>query len=220
MIIELLGTPSCGKSTFANSVVKKTGAIAPLDIYLYNSSRIIQNCNKVRLSLFAFWFYNDKARCYNAIFNTIEFPSKTKKIKMWLYVFSVIGAIWKAKKNFPEKDLILDEGINQVIWGLLYNEINSTDSVWEFHRLLIPEMATKIVHFNIERDVLKERLLSRRKKGGSELEHEIKTDERVLDLSIGYINEIVEHIKQEGYGDQIWEYYGGEVKQIESILFN
>ena len=105
MVIELLGTPSCGKSTFVNSVIKKTGAIAPLDMYLYNSSRIIQNCNKVRLSLFAFCFYYDKARYYNKVFNMIEFPSKTKKIKMWLYVFSVIGAIWKAKKKFPKKKL-------------------------------------------------------------------------------------------------------------------
>lgn len=220
MVIELLGTPSCGKSTFVNSVIKKTGAIAPLDIYLYNSSRIIQNCNKVRLSLFAFCFYYDKARYYNKVFNMIEFPSKTKKIKMWLYVFSVIGAIWKAKKKFPKKDLIFDEGINQVIWGLLYNEVNSTNSVWKLHKLLIPEMATKIVYFNIERDVLKDRLLSRRKKGGSELEHEIQTDEWVLDLSIRYVDEIVEHLKQEGYDNQIWEYYGEEVEKIENILFN
>lgn len=220
MIIELLGTPSCGKSTFVSCVVKRTDTIAPLDMYLYNDSRIIQNCNKIKLTLFAFCFYNNKARDYNKVFNTIEFPSKTKKIKMWLYVFSVIGAIWKAKKNFPNKDLIFDEGINQVIWGLLYNEVNSVGNVWKLHKMLIPEMATRIVHFNIERDVLKDRLLSRRKKGGSELEHEIKTDEGVLDLSICYIDEIIKQLIQEGYGNQILEYHGEEVEKIENILFN
>ena len=48
MIIELLGVPACGKSTYVKMYSMKNNVIAPLDMYLYNASRLKQNMNKIK----------------------------------------------------------------------------------------------------------------------------------------------------------------------------
>lgn len=211
MIIELLGTPSCGKSTYVKEHCSSEKMILPLDLYLYSDSRIRQNLNKVTLALYAMFHCRRKYAKTNKLFSKIKFTSFTKKIKMWLYVFSVLGAKWKAEKKYAGDDLLFDEGVNQVVWGLLYNEKDSKEQVWALHHHLVPEMGDRIIHFIIDREVLYERLMNRNNSGGSELEHEVKTNPVVLDQSIGYIESIVEKLKLYDLGNRIEDYFGEDI---------
>lgn len=208
MIVELLGTPGCGKSTYVREVVMVQNAVAPLEKYLYNQSRIIQNINKIKLTIYALLHHFDKSYKYYKAFSQIKFRSFSKKIKMFLYLFSVLGAQWKGITFYSDKCIILDEGLNQVIWGFLYNEKNSKDQIWTLHRLLSSEMGDRIVHCSVERNVLFSRLMSRNNSGGSELEHEIKEDKSTLDNAYLYVDEIIEKLKAYGLQDRIDNYFG------------
>lgn len=221
MVVELLGTPGCGKSTYVKKIIATNNAVAPLEKYLYRKTRISQNFNKIRLTRYALIHHSAKSRKYYKIFTKIKFKSFSKKVKMFLYLYSVLGAQWRGISFYPDQNIILDEGVNQVIWGFLYNEKNSKDIVWQLHELLVLEMGDKIIHCSVSREVLFDRLMKRNTNGGSELEHEVKDNRAALDKAYIYINEIIEKLRIYGLKERIYNYSGqDEVITNENNIFD
>ena len=49
MMIELIGLPGSGKSTYSKKYIEEYKMINLMDEYLYSDSRVKQNINKVKL---------------------------------------------------------------------------------------------------------------------------------------------------------------------------
>lgn len=186
MIIELLGVPGSGKSTFATKYVEKYDAVNPLLALLYNKSRIFQNINKLKLS-FYFCFFNPKQFvCFFKKLNTIYFRSMTKRMKMYLYLFSILGVISISQKKYSNKEIVLDEGVNQVLWGIMYNSCNSNQKIMALQKDLLPYFGNQIYLLKIDRDTVKKRLLKRTERG-SELQKDIHENIKVLEQAFEHI---------------------------------
>lgn len=90
MMIELIGLPGSGKSTYSKKYIEEYKMINLMDEYLYSDSRVKQNINKVKLV--SYLFNKKKKYCFALykIFSKIEFSSLKKKLKMLLYLYSVV----------------------------------------------------------------------------------------------------------------------------------
>lgn len=190
MVIELLGIPGCGKTTFAEKYVKDYDAINPLCVYLYNTSRIKQNFNKVLLMGEVFRAIPRESFKILKLFNAIHFSSAVKKLKMMLYLYSILGVIIRSQENYIDRNIILDEGINQVIWGLLYNSKNSERNVLFLQQNLTDYFGDVIYIFNIDTEVIKENLRRRTQKGGAELKTDIDKDNSCLIRAIEILGNV------------------------------
>lgn len=195
MSVELLGVPASGKSTYTTKMIKEEKFVAPLDLCLYSDSRIKQNLNKFKLIIYAWLYRTLKCMRVFKVFYKITFKSFKLKVKMFMYLFSILGAIWKYE-TVNNKNLIFDEGINQVIWGLLYNSYESEDLIWELQYELRTEMCSQIVYLKVNREILYQRLIARHQNGGSELEHEVTNNPEFVDKSIHLIEEIIHHLQR------------------------
>lgn len=198
MMIELIGLPGSGKSTYSKKYIVEYKMINLMDEYLYNDSRVKQNINKIKLVNYL--FSKKKKYCLELYkkFSKIEFSSLKKKLKMILYLYSVIGICEKAKSEMDDKDIIIDEGINQVIWGLLYNSEKSEQAVFELQECLKEYFGDKIIFLNIDKKILEKRLLNRNSKGGAELNHDIKNDRKKLDYAYTLMEKVKNGIEKNG----------------------
>ena len=100
MVIELIGIPGSGKTTFVNNILTENNHyINPLELELYSDSRIKQNINKIRIIITLACI--DPTIIFKLIklFNKIKFKSIKCKLKMFLYLFSIIGVYEQYKKN-------------------------------------------------------------------------------------------------------------------------
>ena len=74
-MIELIGLPGSGKSTYSKKYIEEYKMINLMDEYLYSDSRVKQNINKVKLVSYLF----NKKKKYSfvlyKIFSKIEFSS-------------------------------------------------------------------------------------------------------------------------------------------------
>lgn len=210
MIVELIGVPGCGKTTYVKKYLQENNAENPLDKYLYNSSRITQNVNKCFLVIY-FILYEKKysAILYNNI-SKIKFKNYKTKLKMFLYIYSVAGAILKGKKNSESGNIIVDEGINQVIWGILYNSESSENYVFELQKVLKRYIADKIVWLDTPHEVVKQRLLERNLKGGAELSTDIIDDENALSKAYHLVDIIVDRLGEMDLQSRIIKYSSEE----------
>lgn len=198
-MIELFGVPGCGKTTYTYNYYMKQGYINILEKYLYDASRVKQNFNKIKLVIY--FCYTDSSTFVKTFrqFNTIKFKSKTKKIKMFLYLYSVLGAINKGKKI--KKIFIVDEGVNQIMWGFLYNSSESTESILKLNSSLYAYWGDEIIYFDTDKKTIRERLLNRSGKGGSELQHDIHYNESKLDEAFEYVSIIMGYLYKTGKAD-------------------
>lgn len=195
MVIECLGVPSCGKSYW---MAKQKDAVC--FSYLHNCGRIQRNIRKIRLVLYAFWTRPHRMIFYHRLFQRLNFDSYFKKVKMWLYLFSTLGGRYWLIKHHPDERIIMDEGINQVIWALLYNVKRDTNSfVYDLHHALVQEMGDQILVFHVDKEVLLSRLKHRNRPGGSELEHDVHSNPACLNRAIQYIVHIEMELKHLGY---------------------
>lgn len=200
MVIELIGIPGSGKTTFVNNILTENNHyINPLELELYSDSRIKQNINKIRIIITLACI--DPTIIFKLIklFNKIKFKSIKCKLKMFLYLFSIIGVYEQYKKNKPNYTLIFDEGISQVIWGILYNSSNSEKQVYELYDSLKSYIADEIWYIQTPKEVVKERLLNRTKPGGAELQKDIRHSDNMLEISVDLLEEILNVIKIKNY---------------------
>jgi dephospho-CoA kinase len=202
MIVELIGVPGCGKTTYAKKYVQEHNAINALDNYLYDTFRVKQNLNKVFLMGYTLCRQPGYSLKVFKRFRKIRFPSKGKYLKMILYVYSVIGALLKAKLREKDCDIIIDEGVNQVIWGVLYNSIDSEVNVMNLQKLFLPYFADEIIWLDVDKTTINNRLKERTVKGGAELKQDIQKDESRLDLAYEYVEMIKSGIDQIGMSDR------------------
>lgn len=201
MFIELIGVPGCGKSTYVENYLKENDATNILLNELYSESRIKQNFNKLKLMMYFIKRYPLVYAKLMPYFMKIKFVSVTKKIKMLLYLFSVLGAIQKRK--YVSNDVIVDEGMNQVIWGILYNSGDSEKEVMDLHRQLMPYFGDKIIWLEVEKEEIKRRLGDRQGQGGAELKNDILDDESKLEEAYRFIILICDALKNNGMEERI-----------------
>lgn len=197
-MIELIGLPGSGKSTYSKKYIEEYKMINLMDEYLYSDSRVKQNINKVKLV--SYLFNKKKKYCFvlYKIFSKIEFSSLKKKLKMLLYLYSVVAICEKAKSEIYDNDIIIDEGVNQVIWGLLYNSEKSERAILDLQGYLKEYFGDEIIFLNINKKILEKRLLNRNGKGGAELNHDIKNDREKLNYAYTLMEKVKNGIEKNG----------------------
>ena len=205
MMIELIGLPGSGKSTYSKKYIEEYKMINLMDEYLYSDSRVKQNINKVKLV--SYLFNKKKKYCFvlYKIFSKIEFSSLKKKLKMLLYLYSVVAICEKAKSEIYDNDIIIDEGVNQVIWGLLYNSEKSEQAILDLQGYLKEYFGDEIIFLNINKKILEKRLLNRNGKGGAELNHDIKNDREKLNYAYTLMEKVKNGIEKNGVTIKISE---------------
>lgn len=198
MMIELIGLPGSGKSTYSKKYIEEYKMINLMDEYLYSDSRVKQNINKVKLV--SYLFNKKKKYCFALykIFSKIEFSSLKKKLKMLLYLYSVVAICEKAKSEIYDNDIIIDEGVNQVIWGLLYNSEKSERAILDLQGYLKEYFGDEIIFLQINKKILEKRLLNRNGKGGAELNHDIKNDREKLNYAYTLMEKVKNGIEKNG----------------------
>ena len=198
MMIELIGLPGSGKSTYSKKYIEEYKMINLMDEYLYSDSRVKQNINKVKLV--SYLFNKKKKYCFvlYKIFSKIEFSSLKKKLKMLLYLYSVVAICEKAKSEIYDNDIIIDEGVNQVIWGLLYNSEKSERAILDLQGYLKEYFGDEIIFLQINKKILEKRLLNRNGKGGAELNHDIKNDREKLNYAYTLMEKVKNGIEKNG----------------------
>lgn len=198
MMIELIGLPGSGKSTYSKKYIEEYKMINLMDEYLYSDSRVKQNINKVKLV--SYLFNKKKKYCFvlYKIFSKIEFSSLKKKLKMLLYLYSVVAICEKAKSEIYDNDIIIDEGVNQVIWGLLYNSEKSERAILDLQGYLKEYFGDEIIFLNINKKILEKRLLNRNGKGGAELNHDIKNNREKLNYAYTLMEKVKNGIEKNG----------------------
>ena len=198
MMIELIGLPGSGKSTYSKKYIEEYKMINLMDEYLYSDSRVKQNINKVKLV--SYLFNKKKKYCFvlYKIFSKIEFSSLKKKLKMLVYLYSVVAICEKAKSEIYDNDIIIDEGVNQVIWGLLYNSEKSERAILDLQGYLKEYFGDEIIFLQINKKILEKRLLNRNGKGGAELNHDIKNNREKLNYAYTLMEKVKNGIEKNG----------------------
>lgn len=184
-MIELLGLPGAGKTTYAN---EKMGTyINILESNIYSDNRICQNLNKI---VFYIAFVVRKPKDYLVginKFNKIHFNSVKIMIKMNLYLFMTLGLLDKYKY----KDVLIDEGLGQVLWAFYYNSKDSNRAIEDLFNVFDEYCCDTVLFIRAEKDEIKNRLLLRRNNGGSELQKDLLTDSNCLDFAIECMNQVL-----------------------------
>ena len=166
-MIELLGLPGAGKTTYAK---KKLGNYTNiLENNIYSDNRIRQNLNKI--VFYVFFAARNPKRYLLGInrLNNIHFNSRKTKIKMNLYLFMTLGLLDKYK----DKDVLIDEGLGQVLWAFYYNSKDSIEAINGIFDMFNEYCCDTVLFISAEKDEIKNRLLLRKNNGGSELQKDL-----------------------------------------------
>ena len=194
--IELFGLPGAGKSTISD--VNFNQYFNCNKEFIYDDNRIVRNLKKVKnliqLSKYGCYYY---VKVYRYIKNVVSYKLK---LKMYIYMASTINISIKGLKS-QKKLIILEEGMLQVLWALCYNSSITNqeqksfiyDYVTDFKELFMPE----IICIKTDYDVIKKRLIERNGSGGSELQRDIKRDEKILNKAILVEKNILDILKQQ-----------------------
>lgn len=175
MIYELFGVPGCGKSTYGRQKsLEVNDAIVPLDIFMPANSGMKRNLNRISLILYFIIKNPVKSLKVGGQFGKIKCKSFRGKIRMGIYLFFSLGAIEKINVKFNNKVCYLDEGINQVIWGLYYNtNTNEHSKVDILYKSLYSYFGDEIIFLEEKKEVVYERLLARSSTGGASLRRDV-----------------------------------------------
>ena len=193
-MIELLGLPGCGKTTY----IKKhlNGRLKnPLEI-IYNKNHIIQNINKVFPILYFFFTHPVLSIKILHILQKIHYTTFFRRIKMFSYLFTTLGVIYLYKKKYNNEDLIIDEGINQVLIYIMYESHNSSLSINKLWTLLRSFMADTIIYIDVDTDIILDRLKKRIDNHGSEVKKDVENNSHAIDDAIFCQNYILSLINK------------------------
>lgn len=196
MRIELFGLPGCGKTTYVKmKQLQDKNLILPLEKLLYSDWRIIRNFKKIILATrFVFYKPTDFLKIIKFL-STLQFSNFKTKIKMFLYAISILEVIRVEKKIKNSPKMMMDEGLCQVIWGISYNvKKEDRNKVLILFKILEEYLADNIIVFNINLNIIKKRLLERKQKGGSELQHDLHNNPNALKNAQDIFNEIMTYI--------------------------
>lgn len=194
--IELFGLPGAGKSTISDANFNQYFNCNKE--FIYDDNRIVRNLKKfknlIQLSKYGCYYY---VKVYRYIKNVVSYKLK---LKMYIYMASTINISIKGLKS-QKKLIILEEGMLQVLWALCYNSSFTNqeqksfiyDYVTDFKELFMPE----IICIKTDYDVIKKRLIERNGSGGSELQRDIKRDEKIFNKAILVEKNILDVLKQQ-----------------------
>lgn len=198
-MIELLGLPGCGKSTFVRQDPFCQKMYNPLQSILYSDSRMKQNLNKVYPFISFFLNHPRISRELLKLLLRIKFRNKKSKIKSIVYFYSVLGCIDAGIKKCGSSNIVLDEGIHQILWGILYVSYDSQKyikDIWTIvYQIYEP---VDIILLCTNKSIIIERLMKRHDKGGSELQHDIKNDPFAMEKAISDMEFICDLAKTKG----------------------
>lgn len=198
-MIELLGLPACGKSTFSSAYRKThSGVIDPLDENVMNDSRLIQNINKiVPILSFLFLDFTTFCRLLPTVIS-LNYASLFERAKMFVYLYSVLGLLAKTRKQSDTKYVMYNEGLCQTLSGIEYSTVKSQSGIEKIFRMCKRYLADTIIWFPIERDIVLERLKQRSVQGGSRLQHDVLSDDLYIDKAIDCILHVKQLAEKEG----------------------
>lgn len=191
-MIELLGLPGAGKTTYAK---KKLGNCTNiLENNIYSDNRIRQNLNKI--VFYVFFAARNPKRYLLGInrLNNIHFNSRKTKIKMNLYLFMTLGLLDKYK----DKDVLIDEGLGQVLWAFYYNSKDSIEAINGIFDMFNEYCCDTVLFISAEKDEIKNRLLLRKNNGGSELQKDLLSDDKYLDFAIECMKRVLSMLEKKG----------------------
>ncbi len=170
-MIELLGLPGCGKSTYIKSHPMDE-SVNPSDL-IYNNNHWLQNINKIPLIFYLCLLHPALSAKITMNMAAINYTSFFRRIKMFTYLFSTLGAIEKTKRKYDFDKIRIDEGVNQVLAFVLYESIGAIKYIDRLWTLLTPFMAKEIVYFDVKHYTIKQRLLARSGRYGSEVQRDL-----------------------------------------------
>lgn len=198
-MIELLGLPGCGKSTFSSEFRKKNpNYVNPLEDRVVVNGRFHRNLNKIK-PIVHFWFH--QFPCAIQVFFILSkqnYVSIYERIKMFVYLYMCLGLIKQCKKN-DDSYILFDEGILQTLWGVAYSLKNYKKTIAALLKILNGFIADEIIWFPIEREVVLDRLKSRNNNGGAKLQRDIRKDDKYIDYAIECLLFIKEQVEKTGF---------------------
>lgn len=163
MRIELVGLPSCGKSTAINKIIEMNKSINneiifPINEFTTSKNKIISLVRKILIT-FKIFIKNPKKSIYIYKYIYKYIKNKKNSIRFYLYFITVIDKISSKTSRAVE---IYDEGIIQVLVGL---NLISKDSkgITEF-KLLQELLPNKLVFIDIDFESFLIRIKEREKK--------------------------------------------------------
>lgn len=191
-MIELLGLPGAGKTTYAKKKLDNYTNI--LENNIYSDNRIRQNLNKI--VFYVFFAARNPKRYLLGInrLNNIHFNSRKTKIKMNLYLFMTLGLLDKYK----DKDVLIDEGLGQVLWAFYYNSKDSIEAINGIFDMFNEYCCDTVLFISAEKDEIKNRLLLRKNNGGSELQKDLLSDDKYLDFAIECMKRVLSMLEKKG----------------------
>ena len=196
-MIEFIGLPGSGKSTYANNSEKQYFNI--LEKYVCHKSRVVRNLKKLFL-IISLLFTNPLffIKIIYYLYN-IKFRSFWAKIKMITYSLYTTKIVQLARKH--KEKVYIDEGILMVIWSILY--LSENEDYQECMDCLLnifsDYICDEIIFIDTDIKTIEKRLLLRNNPGGSELEHDIKVCKECLKKAYGIMDILFKTINEEKY---------------------
>lgn len=188
--VELFGVPGSGKSTYVKeNNLKKYD----LNNKINGSCRLKRNIKKCTYMISILVLKRNINKNIKSVIEEFEFPSFKVKLKMLLYMYSIIYLILRNKN----KNYVMDEGILQVIWAFGYNSENENYDIEYCLKKLKNYLPDKVIYLNVEEEIIYERLSKRNNKGGSELEHDITMNKNYLTKAKQIENRIIDCLNKE-----------------------
>ena len=163
MRVELVGLPSCGKSTAINKIIEMKKSINneivfPINEFTTSKNKIISLVKKILIT-FKIVIKNPKKSIYIYRYIYKYIKNKKNSIRFYFYFITVIDKISSKTSRAVE---IYDEGIIQVLLGL---NLISKDSKGISEFKLLPELLpNKLVFIDIDFESFLIRIKEREKK--------------------------------------------------------
>ena len=163
MRVELVGLPSCGKSTAINKIIEMKKSINneivfPINEFTTSKNKIISLVKKILIT-FKIVIKNPKKSIYIYRYIYKYIKNKKNSIRFYLYFITVIDKISSKTSRAVE---IYDEGIIQVLLGL---NLISKDSKGISEFKLLPELLpNKLIFIDIDFESFLIRIKEREKK--------------------------------------------------------